>query len=89
MKRSELTADDLRPLVAKLSSDEQVRLAYYALRVARGLKHKMGAVAEKEEEEELDAIRETLHLLSIPGLRESIQQGLQIPLEDCVEEPGW
>ncbi len=30
-----LTADDLRPLVAKLPHDEQVRLARLALRAAR------------------------------------------------------
>lgn len=30
-----LTADDLSPLVQKLSPQEQVRLAYYALRIAR------------------------------------------------------
>jgi prevent-host-death family protein len=31
------------------------------------------------------SIQETLHLLSIPGMRESIRQGLQTPLEECAE----
>ena len=35
------------------------------------------------------AIEETLHLLSIPGLRESIQEGLETPVEECVEELDW
>lgn len=35
------------------------------------------------------AIEETLHLLSIPGMRESIQEGLETPLEECVEELDW
>ena len=35
------------------------------------------------------SIQETLHLLSIPGMRESIIEGLQTPAEECSEEPGW
>ena len=84
MKKSELTADDLQPLVAKLQPEEQIRLAYFALRVARGIRPKV-----EEEEDELTAIRETLQLLSIPGMRESVQKGLQTPLEECAEDPGW
>ena len=34
-------------------------------------------------EEEWEGINETLHLLSIPGMRESITKGRQEPLEDC------
>jgi len=40
-------------------------------------------------EEDWNAIQETLYLLSIPGMRESICQGLATPIEDCKEEPGW
>lgn len=40
-------------------------------------------------EEDWRAIQETLYLLSIPGMRESIREGLQIPIEECSEEPGW
>lgn len=35
------------------------------------------------------AIQETLHLLSVPGLRESIQAGLQEPVEACATELNW
>ena len=31
------------------------------------------------------SIQETLYLLSVPGMRESIRQGLQTPLEECFE----
>ena len=31
------------------------------------------------------SIQETLYLLSIPGMRESIREGLQTPSEECVE----
>jgi PHD/YefM family antitoxin component YafN of YafNO toxin-antitoxin module len=35
------------------------------------------------------AIEETLFLLSVPGMRESIREGMASPLEDSSEEPGW
>lgn len=35
------------------------------------------------------AIQETLHLVSIPGMRESIRDGMATPLDDCSGEPGW
>ena len=31
------------------------------------------------------SIQETLYLLSIPGTRESIREGLQTPIEKCAE----
>jgi antitoxin YefM len=40
-------------------------------------------------EEDWRAIQETLYLTSIPGMRESIQEGLNTPVEDTDEEPGW
>lgn len=35
------------------------------------------------------AIQETLYLLSIPGMRESIREGLATPIEECDEELEW
>lgn len=40
-------------------------------------------------EEDWRAIQETLFLLSIPGMRESIRKGLKTPVEKCSEKPGW
>lgn len=40
-------------------------------------------------EEDWRAIQETMHLLSVPGMRESIHEGLAMPVEECSEEPGW
>jgi len=40
-------------------------------------------------EEDWRSVQETLHLLSVPGMRESIRKGLQTPIEKCSEEPGW
>lgn len=42
-------------------------------------------------EEDWNAIQETLFLLSVPGMRESIKKGMETPLEECLdlEELGW
>ena len=40
-------------------------------------------------EDDWRSIQETLYLLSIPGMRESIREGLVTRLEDCVEELDW
>ena len=40
-------------------------------------------------EEDWKAIEETLHFVSIPGMRKSIKKGLKTPIEKCGEEPGW
>lgn len=34
-------------------------------------------------------LEETLYLLSIPGMRESIQAGMQAPEEECSSELPW
>jgi len=40
-------------------------------------------------EDDWRAIQETLFLLNIPKMRESIQRGLATPLEECSEEIEW
>ena len=40
-------------------------------------------------EEDWRSIQETLYLLSIPGMRESIRKGLKTPVKKCSEKPGW
>lgn len=40
-------------------------------------------------EDDWRAIQETLFLTSIPGMRESIQKGLNTPIEECSEELPW
>ncbi|HUU89965.1 MAG TPA: type II toxin-antitoxin system Phd/YefM family antitoxin [Phycisphaerae bacterium] len=35
------------------------------------------------------SVQETLYLVSIPGMRESIRKGLKTPVEKCSKEPGW
>jgi len=40
-------------------------------------------------EEDWRAIQETLYLLSIPGMRESIRKGMKEPVEKCASKLKW
>lgn len=40
-------------------------------------------------EDDRRSIQETIFLLNIPGMRESIREGLATPIEDCTEEIDW
>jgi antitoxin YefM len=51
--------------------------------------HAAGGTAVLVAEDDWRAIQETLHLISVPGMRESIREGMATPIEDCSEEPGW
>jgi prevent-host-death family protein len=39
--------------------------------------------------EDWQAIQETLHLLSVPGMRESIKEGMAEPLDQSAGELDW
>lgn len=39
--------------------------------------------------EDWSAIQETLHLLAVPGMRESIQAGMAEPLDESATELEW
>lgn len=40
-------------------------------------------------EEDWNAINETLYLLSVPGMRESLVEGMKEPVSKCSEELDW
>jgi antitoxin YefM len=40
-------------------------------------------------EQDWAAIQETLHLLSVPGMRESIKAGMAEPIDSCSTELDW
>jgi prevent-host-death family protein len=40
-------------------------------------------------EDDWRSIQETLFLLNIPGMRESIREGLATPIEECSEDIDW
>jgi PHD/YefM family antitoxin component YafN of YafNO toxin-antitoxin module len=42
-------------------------------------------------EEDYNALQETLYISSVPGLRDTIVEGMNTPIEDCIDEKsvGW
>ncbi|MCU7891678.1 MAG: type II toxin-antitoxin system Phd/YefM family antitoxin [Candidatus Thiodiazotropha sp. (ex Ustalcina ferruginea)] len=40
-------------------------------------------------EDDWNAINETLYLVSIPGMRESIREGMDTPLDECDKDLEW
>ena len=40
-------------------------------------------------EEDWNNIQETLYLLSVADMRESIRKGIDTSVEECEKEPGW
>ena len=40
-------------------------------------------------EKDWSAIQETLFLLSVPGMRESIREGMDTPVNECDERLDW
>lgn len=40
-------------------------------------------------EDDWSAIQETLYFLSVPGVGESIREGMDTPVDDCDEELEW
>lgn len=40
-------------------------------------------------EEDWSAIQEALYLLSVPGMRESIREVMDTPVDECDEELDW
>lgn len=50
-----------------------------------GKRHKAVLVSE----EDWSAIQEALYLLSVPGMRESIREGMETSVDECDEELDW
>ncbi|MDY0131655.1 MAG: type II toxin-antitoxin system Phd/YefM family antitoxin [Desulforegulaceae bacterium] len=40
-------------------------------------------------ESDWKAIKETMYLVNIPGMRESIIKGFKTPVEECAEDLDW
>lgn len=49
----------------------------------------LNASAVLVSKEDWHAIEETLYLLSVPGMRESIRDGMKTPVEECSTELQW
>ena len=40
-------------------------------------------------EEDWQSLQETIYLLSIPGMRKSIREGLSTPVDECEQDIDW
>jgi len=40
-------------------------------------------------EEDWRGLQETLYLLSVPGMRDKLEEGLRTDIKDCSTDPGW
>jgi antitoxin YefM len=67
----------------------EARSNLYRLIDETNISHKPSLIRGKKysavliSEEDWNSIQETLYILSVPGLGESILEGLNTPLEDC------
>jgi prevent-host-death family protein len=77
-----LTASKARILLYKLV--DQAADSHQPIQIT-GKRHNAVLLAE----EDWKAIQETLYLLSIPGMRESIRKGLKTPVEQCDTRLKW
>jgi PHD/YefM family antitoxin component YafN of YafNO toxin-antitoxin module len=73
-----LSATEARKSLYSLLDD--VAISHDPIQIV-GKRHSAVLVSE----EDWRAIQETLYLTSIPGMRESIQDGLNSPIEECGE----
>lgn len=77
-----ITATEARKLLYKLLDD--VADSHEPIQIT-GKRGSAVLVAE----EDWRAVQETLYLLSVPGMRESIAEGMKTPVAECDEELDW
>jgi len=77
-----LTASEARAKLYKLL--DKTAESHKPIQIT-GKRHNAVLIAE----DDWRAIEETLYLLSIPGMRESIQKGLKTPLKKCDKSLKW
>ena len=76
-------------------SATEARTKFYRLIDEASLTHEPIVITGKRgnavliSEDDWRAIQETMYLLNIPGMRESIREGLTTPIENCKEEIDW
>jgi antitoxin YefM len=81
--------------MARVLNASEARAGLYALLDETAQSHEPVLITGKRSngvlvaEEDWRAIQETLYLLSIPGMRESIRRGLKTPLTKCVKKLPW
>ena len=79
----------------KVLNASQARAGLYALLDEAAESHEPILITGKRangvliSEQDWRSIEETLYLLSVPGMRESIRRGLKTPLKSCSKTLHW
>jgi len=93
-RRVTLKRTGSRIVMATVSATE-ARKRLYALIDEVGQSHEPVQITGKRgnavllSEDDWRAIQETLHLVSIPGMREAILEGMATDVSELCSEPGW
>jgi prevent-host-death family protein len=77
-----ITATEARKVLDKLIDDVSSSHEPVLITGARGNAVLVG-------EDDWRAVQETLHLVSVPGVRESILEGMAAPVEECRDRLDW
>ena len=77
-----LTASEARANLYRLM--DQAAESHQPITIA-GKRHDVVLISA----EDWHAIQETLYLLSLPGMRDSIKEGMAQPPDTCVKELDW
>ena len=78
----QINASEAQPRLYNLI--EETRLSHKPL-IISGKKSNAVLISE----EDWESVQETLYLLSIPNMRESIREGLSTPTGECAKELDW
>ena len=77
-----ISATEARTKMARLI--DEISLSHQPITI-----HNKKSKAILISEDDWRSIQETLYLLSIPGMRESIREGLDTPVEECSDRLDW
>jgi antitoxin YefM len=82
-------------MITRVVSASEGRAGLYRLMVQAAESHQSILISGKRTSavlvsaEDWQAIQETLHLLAVPGMHESIKQGMAEPLSKSAKELRW
>ena len=86
---SEAAGSVIGGLKLNLGAAESAIVTYSVLGRESGFVNFAGPSGDLISEDDWRAIQETMYLLNIPGMRESIREGLATPIEECTQELDW
>jgi len=79
---STLTASEARAKLYRLI--DEAAESHVPIRIT-GKRNNAVLISEKD----WASVQETMYLLSVPGMRESIREGIDTPVDDCAKELDW